>query len=128
MKKLMLLCCLIIGLTAASRAQSNKPSVTDPTEKAKQLKKQLNLSDSQTSKVAVIYEDSAQQFEKIKVNNHGDNDKMLAEIKPLRKNTITKIKAVLTPQQSAQYDKLLSKSSASNSGWSDGWSSTASGQ
>jgi protein CpxP len=76
----------------------------------------------------VIYQESAQKFDKIKAEDHGNTNKMLVAIKPLRSATIAKIKAVLTPKQAAKYNALLkeTKSSGVNSGWSDGWSSTAS--
>lgn len=128
MKKILLICCLFIGSIAAVNAQTtHATSSADPVEKAKSLQKQLKLSDDQTSKVSVIYEQSAQSFDKIKAKDHGDTNKMLADVGPLRTATIKKIKAVLTPSQSAKYDKLVSesKNSSLNGGWSDGWSSTA---
>ena len=51
---------------------------------------------------------------------------MLVAIRPLRTQTIKKIKAVLTPVQSAKYDKLLRDNTApGGSGWGDGWSSAS---
>ena len=130
MKKILLVCCLLIGSIAASLAQSNHPGPSaDPVEKAKGLQKQLKLSDSQTSKVAVVYQESSQKFDKIKTQDNGNTDKMLKDVGPLRTATIKKIKTLLTPTQAAAYDKLLSesKNQSLNGGWSDGWSSTASG-
>ena len=126
MKKLLLICCLFIGITTASRAQAPKVG-TDPVEKAKGLQKQLNLSDKQTEKVSAIYKESVEKFDKIKVKEHGNTNKMLADVAPLRVATIKKIKGVLTPVQAVKYDKLVkeSKNSSTNGGWSDGWSSTA---
>jgi hypothetical protein len=123
------MCCLLIGSIAASRAQSNHPGTsTDPVEKAKGLQKQLKLSDSQTSKIAVIYQESAQKFDKIKTQDNGNTNKMLKDVSPLRTATIKKIKALLTTSQAAKYDKLVNQTNNSslNGGWSDGWSSTAS--
>ncbi|ASU36388.1 hypothetical protein MuYL_4503 [Mucilaginibacter xinganensis] len=117
---------MFIGLTTASNAQGPK-IVTDPVEKAKGLQKQLNLSDKQTEKVSAIYKESVEKFDKIKVKEHGNTNKMLADVAPLRVATIKKIKEVLTPAQAVKYDKLIkeSKSSSLNGGWSDGWSSAA---
>ncbi len=124
MKKLALICCLFIGLIATANAQTT----TDPVQKAKGLQKQLKLSDNQTSKVAAIYTESAKKFDKIKVDEHGNTNKMLVAVGPLRTATIKKIKAVLTARQAAKYDVLVkeSKNSSLNGGWSDGWGSTAS--
>jgi protein CpxP len=126
MKKFLLICCLFIGLTTVGRAQ-NHPTA-DPVEKAKSLQKELKLSDKQTDKVAAIYQESSQKFAKIKAKEHGDTNKMLVDIGPLRTATIKKIKNVLTPSQAVKYDKLVkeTKNSTLNGGWSDGWSSAES--
>jgi protein CpxP len=124
MKKLLLLCCLFIGITTASRAQATKVGA-DPVEKAKGLQKQLKLSDKQTEKVTAIYKESVEKFDAIKAKEHGNTNKMLADVAPLRAATIKKIKGVLTPAQVVKYDKLIkeSKNSTLNGGWSDGWTS-----
>jgi protein CpxP len=125
MKKIMLLCCLFIAFTAATFAQSTLPRTTDPVGKAKGLQKALNLNDNQTAKIAGIYKESAEKFDKIKVQEHGNTNKMVVAIGPLRTETIRKIKAVLTPKEAVKYDKLLQENKSSgNSGWSDGWSAT----
>jgi protein CpxP len=125
MKKIMLMCCLFLGLTVAANAQS-RPGTTDPVEKAKELQQQLKLTDAQTAKIAAIYTESAQKFDKIKVAQKGNNDKMLVAIRPLRATTVKKIKAVLTTAQVTKYEKMVSGKDKASTGWSDGWSSTAS--
>ena len=127
MKKILLAWCLIVGSIAASHGQTSHPApASDPVGKAKGLQKQLGLTDSQTSKVAAIYKESAEKFEKIKKQDHGNTDKMLADIHPLRAATIKKIRALLTHNQATNYDKLLKEpnSSGLNGGWSGGWSSS----
>jgi len=126
MNKILLICCLFIGLTTASRAQATHTGTSEPVEKAKGLQKQLKLSDKQTEKVAGIYKESSDKFDKIKADEHGNTNKMLASVSSLRTVTIKKIKAVLTPGQAVKYDKLLKDTKqSSNNGWSDGWSSTS---
>lgn len=122
MKKIWLMCCLLIGLTAAGYSQVTH-TTPDPEEKAKGLQKQLKLTDEQTMKVAAIYKESAEKFEKIKVKEHGNTQKMIKSIDPLRAATVKKIKGVLTPKQAVKYDALIkdAKESGGN-GWSDGWS------
>jgi hypothetical protein len=126
MKKILLICCLFIGITSASFAQAAK-ATTDPVEKAKGLQKQLKLTDDQTTKVAAIYKESSEKFEKIKVKEHGNTNKMVVAIAPLRTATIKKIKTVLTPVQKVKYEKLVkdTKNTGGN-GWSDGWSPASS--
>ena len=127
MKKLITMCCLFIGIAATGYALGNSSTVPDPVVKAKGLQKELKLTDKQTDKIAAIYKESADKYEKIKVAEHGNSDKMLPKLKPLREATIAKIKAVLTPAQSAKYDKLVKEpnKSATYGGWSDGWSSSS---
>jgi periplasmic protein CpxP/Spy len=126
MKKILLICCLFIGLTATGYAQTNHPAIGNPEEKAKGLQKELKLTDGQTTKVAAIYKESANKFEKIKAKEHGNTDKMVVAIRPLREATIKKIKGVLTPEQAIKYDKLVKDTKGTGgNGWSDGWSATS---
>ena len=60
MKKICLICCLLIGLTAVSYAQVTH-AATDPVEKAKGLQRQLTLTGDQTTKVAAIYKESSEK-------------------------------------------------------------------
>jgi protein CpxP len=126
MKKILLICCLFMGSIMVSNAQSPVAGTPDPVEKAKGLQKELRLTDPQTTKIAAIYKESSQKFEKIKADEHGNTNKMLVKITPLRTATIKKIKAVLTPAQAVKYDKLVKDPKQAGNGWSDGWSSTAS--
>jgi periplasmic protein CpxP/Spy len=128
MKRILLICCLFIGSIAAGHAQTNHAPSADPVEKAKGLQKQLKLSNKQTEKIGAIYKESSEKFDKIRVKENGNTNKMMADVGPLRAITIKKIKAVLTPSQTVKYDKLIkqSKDSGLNGGWSDGWSSTGS--
>ncbi len=122
MKKILLICCLLVGITSAGFAQKST-GITDPVEKAKGLQKELKLTDIQTTKIAAIYKESSQKFEKIKASEHGNTNKMLVAVRPLRAATIKKIKDVLTPAQAVKYDKLIKDNKGGNSsGWSDGWS------
>lgn len=123
MKKLILICCLFIGFAVSGSAQVTHPKTTDPVEKAKGLQKELKLTDGQTSKIAAIYKESSEKFEKIKVAEHGNTNKMTTAVAPLRSATIKKIKAILTPEQAVKYDKLIKDpKNAAGNGWSDGWS------
>jgi protein CpxP len=125
MKKILLICCLFIGLTAAGYSQTSHPAVGNPEEKAKGLQKELKLTDGQTTKIAAIYKESAEKFEKIKKDEHGNTDKMVVAIRPLREATVKKIKAVLTPAEAVKYDKMIKDTKGGGSGWSDGWSATS---
>lgn len=58
MKKLLLMCCFLIGISAVSRAQGGGMRKS-PEERAKDLQTQLKLSDDQTTKVTAIYKEQA---------------------------------------------------------------------
>ena len=123
MKKILLVCTLLLGITIASFAQASHAVITDPVEKAKGLQKELKLTDVQTTKIAAVYKESSEKFEKIKAQEKGNTDKMLVAIRPLRTATIKKIKGILTPDQAVKYDRLIKDNKGGGgNGWSDGWS------
>jgi len=119
MKKISLICCLLIGLMPVSYARARQ-STSIPVEKAKGLQKQLKLTDQQTSKIAAIYKASAEKYEKIKKSEHGNSAKMATSVGPLRAATVKKIKAVLTAEQGTKFDALIKNKNSTD--WSGGWS------
>ena len=125
MKKVLLICCLVIRISAAAFAQK-QATTSDPAEKAKGLQKELKLTDDQTTKITAIYKESSEKFGKIKKDAGGNTNKMLVAVRPLRTETIKKIKAELTPSQKIKYDKLIKDNrGGTSSGWSDGWSAAS---
>jgi len=128
MKKVLSIFCLIFVFASTSNLFASGTQPTEPVKKAKGLQKELKLSDSQTTKVADIFKESAEKYDKIKAKEHGNTQKMLPAIGTLRSETITKINALLTPEQKLKYDKLLKGPNKSNSygSWGDGWSATPS--
>ena len=122
MKKIWPICCLLIGLSTASYAQSAHPAPGNPEEKAKGLQKQLTLTDDQTTKVAAIYKESAEKYEKIEKAAHGNTDNVTKSSLPLRTATITKIKGVLTAKQAAKFDVLIKHTKkGSPNDWGEAW-------
>ena len=106
MKKLLLMCCFLIGITAVSRAQGGGQR-RSPEDQAKQLQTQLSLNDDQTAKITAIYKDQATKRDSIRTAANGDRDAMMKAMMPLMMSTSTKIKAILTPDQATAYDKLM---------------------
>jgi len=92
MKKILQICCLLIGLTAVSYAQVAHPAVGNAEEKAKGLQRQLTLTGDQTGKIAAIYKESTESFEKIKKAEHGNPDKLTKSGNSLRAATIKRSK------------------------------------
>ena len=104
MKKLLLMCCFLIGITAVSRAQGGGQR-RSPEDQAKQLQTQLSLNDDQTTKITAIYKDQATKRDSIRTAANGDRDAMMKAMMPLMMSTSTKIKAILTPDQAAAFQK-----------------------
>jgi len=105
MRKILLTCCLLLGIAAASHAQGMQRMT--PEDRAKNLQTQLKLTDDQTAKVTAIYKAQAVKRDSIRTAANGDRDAMRAAMMPLMQSTNAQIKAVLTPDQATAYDKML---------------------
>lgn len=104
MKKLLLMCCFLIGFTAITKAQGGMRMSAE--ERAKQLQTQLKLTDDQTAKVTAIYKAQRAKMDSIRTAANGDRDAMRSAMMPLMKSTNEQVKAVLTPEQATEYDKI----------------------
>src|ERR1700761_3477382 len=105
MKKLLLMCCFLIGITAVSRAQGGGQR-RSPEDQAKQLQTQLTLNDHQTAKITAIYKIQAAKRDSIRTAAHGDRDAMRQAMMPLMKSTNDQIKALLTADQATAFQKI----------------------
>ena len=99
MKKILLVCCFLLGIAAVSHAQGMRRS---PEERAKQLKTQLNLTDDQTAKITAIYTTMNTKMDSVR-NAGGD----MSSFMPIMTSTNDKIKAILTPEQATAYQKIV---------------------
>ena len=106
MKKFLLICCFLVGITAVSRAQGGGQRRT-PEEQAKQLQTQLKLTDDQTTKITAIFQAQTTKRDSIRTAANGDRQAMMQGMMPLMQDTNNKIKAVLTPDQATAYDKMV---------------------
>jgi Spy/CpxP family protein refolding chaperone len=104
MRKLLLMCCFLIGFTAFARAQGGMRMSAE--DRAKQLQTQLKLTDDQTAKVTAIYKAQRTKMDSIRTASNGDRDAMRSAMMPLMKSTNDQVKAVLTPDQATAYDKI----------------------
>ena len=99
MKKILLMCCFLLGIAAVSRAQGQRMS---PEDRAKQLQTQLKLTDDQTAKATVIFKAQAAKIDSVR-NAGGDRSAFM----PIMMATTDKIKAILTPDQALAYQKMI---------------------
>jgi Spy/CpxP family protein refolding chaperone len=104
MKKLLLMCCFLMGISAISFAQNNR-SMRTPAEQADQLKESLKLNDDQTAKIKTIYEGQTKSMDSLRTALNGDMSGMREKMMPIMTTTSAKIKAVLTPEQASTFQK-----------------------
>ena len=112
MKKFLLMCCFLIGITAFSRAQGGGGMRMSPEDRAKQLQTQLSLNDDQTAKITAIYKAQTVKRDSIRTAANGDRDAMRQAMMPLMKDTNDKINAILTPDQQTAYKKIQDEARA----------------
>jgi periplasmic protein CpxP/Spy len=108
MKKALLICCFLIGITKMSHAQTQIFSPEGkfvPEGRAKHLQTLLKLSDAQTGKITGYYKVLLTQMDSVVQAGGGEED-----FQPLMAATKVKIKTVLTPEQNAGYEKMLKES------------------
>jgi Spy/CpxP family protein refolding chaperone len=105
MKKFLLMCCFLMGIAAVSHAQGGGGMRKSPEDRAKDLKAQLSLTDEQTAKVTAIYKEQAAKMDSVRTAANGDRSAMRTAMMPMMKATNDKIKAVLTTDQAAAYEK-----------------------
>jgi len=60
-----------------------------------------------TKKVAAIYKESAEKYEKIQLANKGNTSKIATDVKSLSRSTTQKIKSLLTAAQAVKFNKLV---------------------
>jgi protein CpxP len=109
LKNLLLLFFLFIVFTTIGLGQTNSSTPKDLIDKAKRLQKQLNLTDIQTSRLTLIFKQASEKFAQIESTSHADINELIVKTAPLRKETINKIKGLLTTEQATKFDKLLEK-------------------
>ncbi len=106
MRKILLTCCLLLGIATMSRAQGGMQRMA-PEDRAKALQTQLKLNDDQTAKITAIFKAQMVKMDSIRTAANGDRDAMRSAMGPLRTATTAQVKAVLTPDQATAYDKYL---------------------
>ncbi len=107
MKKILLICFFLIGISTISKAQGGGMMRRSPEEQAKQLQTQLSLSDDQTSKITTILKAQAAKRDSIRTASNGDREAMMQAMMPLMKSSNDQIKALLTTDQAAAFQKIL---------------------
>jgi protein CpxP len=111
MKKVLLVCAFVLGVSAVSFAQDQAGQGGQgrgrrtPAQMTTRLKEQLTLNDDQVAKVTAIYTAQAKVQDSLKTASNGDRASVRPAQQALRKTTNEKILAILTPDQVTIYKK-----------------------
>src|SRR5512139_1355058 len=101
-----LLIFLSLFLAATVLAQ---PQRMTPKERVDRLAKELALSDSQKVKVLDLFTRQDEARRKARADGRGDREAMRATMQKMRDETAREMKAILTAEQFAKYEKLRSE-------------------
>ena len=105
MKKLLLICLAVCGLSAVSFAQGGGRQRQTPEQQVASLKTSLSLTDDQAAKALVIYTAAAKSNDSLRTAANGDFQSMRPAMMAIRTATNAKINAILTPDQQATWKK-----------------------
>lgn len=122
MKKLMMICGLLFGMTAFAQAQQNgRPAEgqggrmgMNPEAKVKQLDGKLTLSTDQKTKLTAIFTEQAEAQKKQREAGKGTEDRQarMEKMKAQRAELEAKIEAVLNADQKDAYKTMVEEQKA----------------
>jgi protein CpxP len=105
MKKLLMVCCLLVSVVSLSKAQGGgqgRGPQMSAADRAKQMQTQLKLTDDQTAKITAIYTEQTAKRDSI-TKAGGDRQAM----RPLMQAANEKVQKVLTDDQKAAWKKIM---------------------
>jgi len=102
MKKIFLVAAFVLGISAMGFAQG-PPS---PEERLASLKTSLSLTDAQVAKAKVIYDAQGKSMDSL-MNSGGDMQANFPKFIKTMEVSNAKIKAILTPEQAAIFQKQV---------------------
>jgi protein CpxP len=100
------LACITLNISAQEKAKMD-PQQWAQTQTAQIKASVTGITADQESKILAIEQDFAKSMQDARANSNGDHEAMRAKMQPVKEARDTKIKALLTADQSAQYDKYL---------------------
>lgn len=107
MKKLMMICGLMLGIAGFAQAQQGggRGMMMKPEERVKQLDEKLKLSDDQKTKLTSVFTEQAESMKKMREEMQGgDRDAMREKIQKFRADGDAKVSAVLNEEQKKTYE------------------------
>jgi protein CpxP len=112
MKKLLLVCAFVVGISAASFAQGGGRQRMTPEKQVEALKTSLTLTDDQSAKALTIFTAQRKVTDSLVTAANGDFGSVRPAMMAERKKTSDKILAILTPDQATIYKKQLADQDA----------------
>ena len=107
MKKLMMICGLMLGIAGFAQAQQGggRGMMMKPEERVKQLDEKLKLSDDQKTKLTAVFTEQSEAMKKMRQEAQGgDREAMREKIKKFRAENDVKVAAVLNDEQKKTYE------------------------
>jgi len=107
MKKLMMICGLMLGIAGFAQAQQGggRGMMMKPEERVKQLDEKLKLSDDQKTKLTSVFTEQAESMKKMREEMQGgDRDAMREKIQKFRADGDAKVSGVLNDEQKKTYE------------------------
>lgn len=110
MKKLLMICGLMLGIAGFAQAQQGGGQgrggmMMKPEERVRQLDEKLKLSDDQKTKLTTVFTEQAEAMKKMREEMQGaDRDAMREKMQKFRADNDTKVSAVLTDDQKKTYE------------------------
>ena len=100
----------VVLLLAATMAWAGgeKSGSYSPAEHAAKLQKKLGLSDQQTQQVQALFEQTHEKISALKASG-ADEATIKAEKTKIKAEQNDKLKTILTPEQWAQYEKMMAE-------------------
>jgi TolA-binding protein len=107
MKKLLMICGLMLGIAGFAQAQQGggRGMMMKPEERVKLLDEKLKLSDDQKTKLTTVFTEQAEDMKKMREEMQGaDRDAMREKMQKFRTENDTKVSAVLNDDQKKTYE------------------------
>lgn len=121
MKKLLLACAFLVGISAVSFAQGGGRQQQTPDQQVDRLKTQVTgITDDQAAKIKAIYTAQAASRDSLTKASGDDRAGMREKLMPIRAAYNAKIKAVLTADQQAAFDKIPARGGRGGGGGGNG--------
>ncbi len=94
---------IVCAQDTPTKGKKGRPTVEQRVER---LNKELNLTDEQKTKVTALFEDEGKKMRDMRGDTNLDPQQRREKMQELRKETDTKMKAILKPDQYEKYQKL----------------------